>query len=157
MRKKKLIIWAVVIVTVVALGVVWGGFRWGDWWQKYQTHKILREYATLEEIYRNDNYGSITPEGTLALFVDALKQGDADLASKYFVPEEREEYKKAFENWIKLGKEKDIASEIAKANSSGRINSSIYQMSAVGMSGAVSLVINFRKNEYSQKWLIESL
>ena len=154
--KKKLIIGGVIIIVII-LGVIFIGPRWGNWWQRYQTNKILREYATLDEAYRNDNYGSPTPEGTLALFVDALKQGDADLASKYFVVEKREEYKKAVSNWIRLGKAEEIAVEISKANGNGKVNSPIYQMSSVGMSNIVSLVINFNKNEYSQKWLIESL
>ena len=154
--KKKLII-GIVIIIVVILGAIFIGPRWGSWWQRYQTNKILCEYATLDEAYRNDNYGSTTPEGTLALFVEALKQGDADLASKYFVPEKREEYKKAFDNWIRLGKAGKIASEIAKTDGNGKFDSQIYQMSSVGMSDTVSLVVNFRKNDYSQKWLIESL
>ena len=44
----------------------------------------------LEAQYENDTYGGTTPEATLALFIDALKKGDIDLASKYFVVDERE-------------------------------------------------------------------
>ncbi|MEK7143610.1 MAG: hypothetical protein AAB756_02155, partial [Patescibacteria group bacterium] len=43
-------------------------------------------YKNLDEVYKKDTYGGATPEETLALFIDALKKGDTDLAAKYFVP-----------------------------------------------------------------------
>ena len=52
--------------------------------------KALRYYAELERQYREDTYGGKAPEETLQLFIDALKSGDIELASKYFVVEERE-------------------------------------------------------------------
>ena len=52
--------------------------------------KALRYYAELERQYREDTYGGKTPEETLQLFIDALKAGDIELASKYFVVEEKE-------------------------------------------------------------------
>src|SRR3990167_1089691 len=55
--------------------------------------KALRYYADLERQYAEDTYGGKTPEETLRLFIDALKVGDIDLASKYFVVEEREKTK----------------------------------------------------------------
>jgi len=55
--------------------------------------KALRYYADLEKQYAEDTYGGKTPEETLQLFIDALKAGDIDLASKYFVVEEREKTK----------------------------------------------------------------
>src|SRR3989344_6594702 len=53
--------------------------------------KALRYYAELERQYREDTYGGKTPEETLQLFIDALKSGDIELASKYFVVEEQED------------------------------------------------------------------
>src|SRR3989338_3778119 len=55
--------------------------------------KALRYYADLEKQYAEDTYGGKTPEETLQLFIDDLKAGDIDLASKYFVVEEREKTK----------------------------------------------------------------
>ncbi|MBI3075211.1 MAG: hypothetical protein HYY92_03315 [Parcubacteria group bacterium] len=45
----------------------------------------------LQAEYKNDTYGGATPEETLALFIAALEKGDIELASKYFLPEDREE------------------------------------------------------------------
>src|SRR3989338_2957114 len=54
--------------------------------------KALRYYADLEKQYAEDTYGGKTPEETLQLFIDALKAGDIDLASKYFVVEKQGEW-----------------------------------------------------------------
>lgn len=54
--------------------------------------KALREFKELERLYAEDTYGGSTPEETLQLFIDALKAGDIELASKYFVVEERGEW-----------------------------------------------------------------
>ncbi|MCH7883393.1 hypothetical protein IIA95_03195 [Patescibacteria group bacterium] len=52
-----------------------------------------RRLAELERQYAEDTYGGKTPEETLELFIDALKAGDIELASKYFVIDEQEEIK----------------------------------------------------------------
>lgn len=43
----------------------------------------------LNEEYENDTFGGQTPEETLELFIAALEEGDIELASKYFLPEDR--------------------------------------------------------------------
>ena|SRR3989344_4756358 len=45
---------------------------------------VERFQGALEEPYKNDTYGGKTPEETWAMFLDALKKGDIDLASKYY-------------------------------------------------------------------------
>lgn len=51
--------------------------------------KAAREYREYERQYEEDTYGGTTPEETLELFISALEAGDIELASKYFVVEER--------------------------------------------------------------------
>jgi len=51
------------------------------------------EAERIRKLYEEDTYGGKTPEETLALFIDALKKGDTDLAAKYFVIEDREQQK----------------------------------------------------------------
>src|SRR3989344_2339975 len=53
-------------------------------------NRALQDTKEWEAQYENDTYGGTTPEETLALFIDALKKGDIDLASKYFEVDERE-------------------------------------------------------------------
>src|SRR3989344_2028803 len=61
-----------------------------DWWN---ARKAQNEYEALKKLYEEDTYGGKTPEETLALFIDALKKGNTDLAAKYVVMEEQEKWK----------------------------------------------------------------
>lgn len=100
MKNKDFKFWILVsLLVVVVIGVGWWSFvayRQANIYRRFVTggEQALTptEYAVwlpkiLEKKYRADTYGSSTPEGTLALFIEALKKGDAELASKYFVPE----------------------------------------------------------------------
>ena len=53
--------------------------------EKAAKEKAQKDYEELKRLYEEDTFGGKTPEETLALFIDALKRGDTDLASKYFV------------------------------------------------------------------------
>lgn len=65
----------------------------------------LKEYL---KPYKEDYIGGDTPEQTIDLFIEALKKGDYNLASKYFEIEQQEKWKKDFneaerkniEEWI---------------------------------------------------------
>ncbi|MBI2021216.1 hypothetical protein HYS99_01740 [Candidatus Giovannonibacteria bacterium] len=54
--------------------------------------------------YNEDTYGGKTPEETLALFIEALKKGDTNLAAKYFVLDKQEEWRKNLEKIKNDGK-----------------------------------------------------
>lgn len=56
-------------------------------------YTMLKKYEDLKKQYAADTYGGRTPEETLQLFIDALKKGDIDLASKYFVIEKQEKWR----------------------------------------------------------------
>lgn len=60
----------------------WGGYKWQKQTDAFQD--------ALSKPYREDTYGGKTPEETWGMFLDALKKGDVELASKYVVPEKRE-------------------------------------------------------------------
>lgn len=51
--------------------------------------QLLGFYKKLEKLHEKDTYGGATAEETIQLFVDALKKGDINLASKYFVPQKQ--------------------------------------------------------------------
>jgi len=156
-KKKKIWIGGAVIIVVVILGAVSVWSNWGSWWQRYQANKILREYATLDEAYRNDNYGSTTPEGTLVLFVDALKQGDADLASKYFVVEKREMMKKELSAGLKSGGVKTLTDIVSRDKKGYLASVNLFVFDTFDEKNNAEFSFRLLKNEYSQKWLIESL
>ncbi len=108
-RKKKLI-WAGVILAVLILSVIG--------WQYWQyTHSVyyqqMKAVKALEKLYIDDEIGGKTPEETLALFLDAVKKEDFDLASQYAIYNSREDLKK----WLVSIKEKGQMAEFIKAYS----------------------------------------
>jgi len=73
-----------------------------------QQQRDAEEYLErLQADYANDTYGGATPEETLALFIAALEKGDIELASMYFLPEDREKMVKRFEEEFLIDKNFD--------------------------------------------------
>ena len=54
-----------------------------------QGKAYIKYWEKLNEAYKKDEYGGATPEETLNLLIEALKAGDLELASKYFVVEKQ--------------------------------------------------------------------
>ena len=80
---KKMLIVVLVVVGVLVLWALidsgyqaWEGYKWQKQTDKFQN--------ALEQPYKDDTYGGKTPEETWGMFLDALKKGDIDLASKYY-------------------------------------------------------------------------
>lgn len=95
----------VVIIGLVVLYVVqYFQYRTSP---EYLVEKNMKE---LERRYAEDQYGGETPEETLRLFIDALKKGDIDLASKYFVLDKQKEWR----NELLIIKEKGLLDEMVK-------------------------------------------
>jgi len=61
-------------------------------YQKSPEYRAIKEIQKIKKEIAEDPYGGDTPEETLRLFVDALKQGDTDLAAKYFVYDEQQQW-----------------------------------------------------------------
>jgi len=84
-KKKKFIIPLIIIFVLVAIFIV----SWVTFLSPEAQSKLQYElYQQFENAYygalKNDTYGGQTPEETLQMFISALKQGDLDLAAKYF-------------------------------------------------------------------------
>jgi len=64
----------------------------------YKTQKALKQYEqALDEYYQKfaeDTYGGKTPQETLDMFIEALENGDIDLAAKYFAMDDNLSRKK---------------------------------------------------------------
>jgi hypothetical protein len=91
MRFKTFFIYTGVALFLLIL-LIWVGSAAYSAWQGYRFEKKTEEFQlALSKPYREDNYGGKTPEETWAMFLDALRKGDVDLASKYIVPEKREQ------------------------------------------------------------------
>lgn len=87
----KKIIWVLLILIAIFIAVTFLGYFSSDinkYFSQRKEQKLLKELEKqqneLEQAYRNDNYGGKTPEETFDMFLDALKKGDIELASKYY-------------------------------------------------------------------------
>lgn len=77
-----------------------------------EAKKIQEEY---ERPYKEDKYGGKTPEETFDLFLDALRKEDIELASKYFVLEKQERWKRNFKELKKNNAFDEMLSEMEYA------------------------------------------
>ena len=93
--------WVIISILVGIVLVWWVGSAAYSGWNSYKWQKKTDAFqAALSKPYREDTYGGKTPKETWGMFLDALKKGDVELASKYFVVEKQAEWKKIFENTI---------------------------------------------------------
>src|SRR3989338_5875636 len=106
-------------VIFIAIVVIVGGgyFIWDRFFDESARanrflNKQLAVYEKAEKAYVEamtaDTYGGKTPQETLDLFVDALKKGDIELASKYFLLDEN----LSREKWLDSLQKKKIAGEL---------------------------------------------
>lgn len=122
-----------------------------------------QEYLNYLEEYKQamskDTYGGKTPEETLQLFVDALKKGDTELASKYFVLDKQKE----MANDLKQGIESGGADTLIDYYSNGSIEKTYfdvdgsYEFEILKEKNQPGFIINFLINKATNLWKIESL
>ncbi len=111
----------------------------------------------MEEKYKNDTYGGDTPEETLQLFIDALKAGDIELASKYFVVDKQGEWKE------KLGKINEnqkinlLIEDLNKLEKTIKSNDATAFFVLTNQEEVVIVQLVIVKNPVSNKWKIEEL
>ncbi len=121
--------WSVVLILAVLAGVViWVLVNLGPWLRSWQDQRAATvAQKLLEKAYREDKYGGKTPEETFDMFIAALEKGDTDLASKYFVLNKQEQWRKTLEEYkekvlitdfvVELKKERDIWQKLETRNS----------------------------------------
>ena len=93
--------WAgVPVLILVALAVVW---VFTNGLPVYKNWQAKRAYEKLSEPYYSDTYGGKTPEETYDMLIDALKNGDVELASKYFVLYKQDDWLETLPEYEKEG------------------------------------------------------
>ena len=122
-----------------------------------QGKAYIKYWEKLNEAYKKDEYGGATPEETLNLFIEALKAGDLELASKYFVVEKQPEYLEAFDNWKNLNKLESIIVEIENSVNNGSFVDDSYQFFSLDESGNIRLLVELVKNTHTNKWKMYEL
>ncbi len=104
-RKKVfwIVIGAFLALFVLVVGLVaWRAF---DTWRGRESVELLYEGLKRgqEELYQRqmaDTYGGRTPQETLRMYIEAVEAGDYELASRYFIEENREKELRSFDNAI---------------------------------------------------------
>ncbi len=143
---------------VLLVFLVSGFMYWYQWYQSRADLRALRAYEDKVALFANDTYGGKTPEETLSLFVDALKAGDVELASKYFVLDakiDRKQVLLALQSDKISGNLQKIIGAISRAKP---VNSNVpgyASFKVLNDEGVVALMINLVTN--GRVWKIENL
>lgn len=120
---------------------------------EYQAQKYFED---LRRQYEEDTYGGDTPEETLQLFIDALKKGDIELASKYFVIEDQEKQKEYFDGLKRAGKLADAIADGERLKLTKKTTDEAFFI-IVGDKGVVEVQVVMSKNRKTDKWKISEL
>lgn len=134
-------------------------------WKNYFAYDEVKVYEEVTRKYVEamtaDTYGGKTPQETLDMFVDALRKGDVELASKYFMLDDNLSREKWVDYLLKL-KQKNLLSRLAddiekEARSVGSVYEGNFQFKLYNDDGTTGLLINMQLNKHSNVWKIESL
>ena len=129
-----------------------------------QYQKGMSEF---EAAMRADTYGGKTPQETLDMFVDALKKGDVELASKYFALDTntkspdyltRRKWEEGLNEVSRNGGIPNIISELGNLPIKARddkLGTAIFK--SVNSEGVADVLVDMIFNKYSQVWKIESM
>jgi len=171
-KKKKFIIPLIIIFVLVIIFIV----SWVTFLSPEKQSQLQYElYKQFENAYygalRNDTYGGQTPEETLQMFISALKQGDLDLAAKYFylnTNEKSEDYltgspaRQGLQRLQDEGRIPEVIELLEKAEPAKDQVSKIedhwdYYYEVLDENGKVIERIEFLYNEYSGVWKLDSI
>ncbi len=151
-------------------------------WERYlspqakinrETQKNYEKYLAWEKNYEKamteDTYGGKTPEETLKMFIETLKNEDIELASKYFQLETdtqdpdyltRKKIVSALENYRtqnKLNEFIDILSKLEPSKSNQSLEDGDYGFVLYDRNGNVEVSLLMVLNKQSDVWKIVSL
>jgi len=85
MKRAPKIILGLFIGLISLILILWVGYAAYSGWNSYKWQQKTDAFqAALEQPYKDDTYGGKTPEETWAMFLDALKKEDIELAIKYY-------------------------------------------------------------------------
>ena len=160
------------VTAFLAIVLVAGGgyFVWDRYFSEMGKARRMaaeqeRAYAKAEQAYVEamtaDTYGGKTPQETLNLFAAALRAGDVDHASKYFLISENAT-RDQWVAYLMAVKEKGLLTKMAEdiAKDARPLKNSSENEFAFGLfddGGAVAISIDMRLNTYTKVWKIESL
>ncbi len=118
--------------------------------------KVVDLQERLEEMQKLDDFGGATPEETFNAFVEALKNGDTELASRYFVFNKQEQMAEE----LAVGRENgsiEIFLEYVDKIDNGKEYMEGYYRFTVAENKKAVMSFDLEFNEYTKVWKIESL
>ena len=149
-----LVILGLVIFYLGMAAGVSGYYNLMQWVGKQDAKKFQAE---LERPLREDVYGGKTPEETFDMYIDALKKGDLELASKYFTLGKRDTHLDFLKNASKERLEKYL-NDIDGANHVWQLDDQrSSNMFEVYLISTREMTIRFSYNDISKVWKIDSL
>ena len=121
-----------------------------------QGKAYIKYWEKLNEAYKKDEYGGATPEETLNLFIEALKAGDLELASKYFVVEKQPFILESFENstndYIA-----SLISDLERVGDAIKLSDNKYRFRTYDLSGMAEFSFDLVYNTHTNKWKMYEL
>lgn len=161
----------VVGVLAIVIAVLGGYIGWYQYFSQEAKYRREVEKSALElpaklEAYKKameaDTYGGKTPEETLQLFIEALRNEDIELASKYFALDDDTAKPDAVwvEGLIKAKNEErlgNLVDILLRAKKGDSFMDGYYGFEVVNEEGIVDVFVGMKFNKYSGVWKIESL
>jgi hypothetical protein len=141
------------LVLLIAGGfLLWMGLTFYS--PKADTELVAEDYIkNFYNSYENDPYGGDTPEEVLALFIDALEEGDTELASKYFVIEEQEKWRRNLESIKEEGFLSDMIGDLKRDKERKKLGENRITFYIYNDQETLSVVIETVKS-LNDKWKI---
>jgi len=171
-QSKKYLVGILVLLVLVGMGVIWQGkkfeIRFDErgvalapekmWYESQQQYmeKLVDWQEELLERQSQDNFGGATPEETLNAFIEALKQGNTELASRYFVFNKQEQMAKELAIGKENGSIQDFLTYVEKIDRGKEYIKNHYRFTVVEKGEAV-MSFDLKFNEDTQVWKMESL
>ncbi len=156
-----------IVITVLGGYIVWYQYFGPDAQYRREVEKSALALPAKLEAYKKvreaDIYGGKTPEETLQMFIEALRNEDVNLAFKYFVLEKNDERDPMWLDALVSAKEDGELQELtdrlslAKPNLELRTNENDYKFTIVDKYGQRWAYIDMEFNQFSGVWKIEGL
>lgn len=157
--------WFLLIAVVLGAWAGWYAFNEYRSWKinepyRLETKEQLKALAAwkleserLKTLYKNDKYGGDTPEEALNLFIDAMKEGDYELASKYYLPEQQDTVQ---EELLSIDEFSFYLQILETYEQKGALFSDgiTYEIEFFD-NGEQKHLERFKFNEYTEKWKLE--
>jgi len=131
------------LVFLIALNYGLEKYNQSKQWQEIKKSAEAFQKAE-QELYQKmmaDTYGGKTPEETLDMYIEAVEKGDYELASRYFVVEKQEEWKKELFEIEKVNKKNVFLEPLRQSKNSEGEYSESQQTFAIYKPVAINFIL----------------